>query len=108
GDIGFVARGALPAKLERTYDTPDDWAVYTNKAALARAFVVGQAEVLDPTKIPGRVAARGFDPRKVVLLERPPPAEFAHLTGDGPPGSATISRYRNLSVDIEAGMDRPG
>jgi hypothetical protein len=106
-DLAFIARGALPDKLERVYDS--DVAVYVNHAALPRAFTVAGAEVLTPTAMLERLGERTFDPRQAVLLEQPPPAAFGMTTGDGlPPGTATITRYRNLSVELTAQMARPG
>jgi hypothetical protein len=108
-DLAFVARGQLPTKLQPTYEGEEG--LYTNKAALPRAFLVGAAEVLTATAIPARIAERDFDPRRAVLLEQAPPPGFEGPTGDAPatsPGAATIVRYRNESVDIEARMDRPG
>jgi hypothetical protein len=98
---------SVPAKLEPLYTT--GVGVYRNRAALPRAFVAGGAEVLAAEAIPARVAAPGFDPRRAVLLEQAPPAGFPATPGDpAPPGTATITRYRNLSVDVAAQMDRPG
>ncbi len=96
-----------PARLEPIYT--GDVAVYRNRDALPRAFVVGGAEVLAAEAIPPRLAAPGFDPRRAVLLEQAPPADFPTTPGDPtPPGTATITGYRNLSVDLTAQMDRPG
>jgi hypothetical protein len=59
--------------------------------------------------IPARIAEPGFDPRRAVLLEQAPPPGVPATPSDGPaPGTATITRYRNLSVDLTAQMDRPG
>jgi Bacterial membrane protein YfhO len=85
--------------------------LYANKAALPRAFVVGAAEVLTASAIPARIAERDFDPRRAVLIERAPPPGFAGPTADAAstsPGAATVVRYRNESVNVEARMDRPG
>jgi hypothetical protein len=98
---------SVPAKLEPLYTT--GVGVYRNRAALPRAFVADGAEVLAAEAIPARVAAPGFDPRRAVLLEQAPPAGFPATPGDPtPPGTATITRYRNLSVEVAARMDRPG
>ncbi|HMA33390.1 MAG TPA: YfhO family protein [Chloroflexia bacterium] len=106
-DLGFVAKGMLPSSLAPIYN--DRVVVYSNTAALPRAFVVGGAEVLPAATIPARIAQPGFDPRRAVLLEQPPPAGFATPPADlTPPGQATITQYRNLSVDLTAQMDRPG
>ncbi len=106
-DLGFVAIGTIPSKLEKSYDR--QVAVYTNKAAMPRAFVVGSSEVLTAASIPGRIAERNFDPRKAVLLEETPPLAFAKLpTGEGPPGTAQITSYMNNSVSITTNMSRPG
>jgi hypothetical protein len=59
--------------------------------------------------MPARIAASGFDPRRAVLLEQPPPPGLPATPGDGvAPSTATITRYRNLSVDLTAQMARPG
>lgn len=100
---------APPASWARVYTATRDVTVYRNQAALPRAFVVGGAEVLGAEAIPARLAAPGFDPRRAVLLEEAPPVGFPTTPGDStPPGTATITRYRNLSVDLTAQMDRPG
>jgi hypothetical protein len=107
GDLAFGARGELAGKLRRNYE--EDVALYTNIQALPRAFVVGHVEVLPATAIPGRIAERGFDPRQLLLLEETPPAGFPDSVADTTlPGTAEITSYHNLSVDISAQMDRPG
>lgn len=107
GDLAFGARGELAGKLRRNYE--EDVALYTNIQALPRAFVVGHAEVMTASDIPARIAEKGFDPRQVVLLEETPPAGFPDSGGDTtPPGTAEITSYRNLSVDITARMEKPG
>jgi hypothetical protein len=83
--------------------------IYRNPGALPRAFVVGGAEVMSAAAIPARIAEPGFDPRRAVLLEQAPPPGVPATPSDGTaPGTATITRYRNLSVDLTAQMDRPG
>jgi hypothetical protein len=115
-DLGFIAEGAIPAKLQLAF--VGDTYVYTNTAALPRVFTVAAAEVLPATEIPARIAAPDFEPRRAVLLEQPPPAAFAGPALPGkppaapapptPPGTATITHYRNLSVDVQAEMKQPG
>jgi hypothetical protein len=100
-------KGPLPATLLPGFN--GEVRVYTNTAALPRVFVVSSAEVVPPDTIPTRIAAPGFDPRQAVLLEQPPPAGFAAVPPSAaPPGTAVITRYRNLSVDLTAQLDRPG
>ena len=83
--------------------------IYRNPGALPRAFVAGGAVVMPAAAMPARIAAPDFDPRRAVLLEQAPPPGVATTPGDGiAPGTATITRYRNLSVDLTAQMDRPG
>lgn len=107
GDLAFGARGELAGKLRRNYE--EDVALYTNVQALSRAFVVGHAEMMLAAAIPARIAEKGFDPRQVLLLEEPPPTGFPNSVADSTlPGTAEITSYRNLGVDINAHMDRPG
>jgi hypothetical protein len=104
-DLGFVARGRTPAHLEPIYQA--DLTLYRKTDGLPRAFTVARAEVAPAAEIPGRVAAPGFDPAAGILIERPAPAGFAD-TGAGAPGTATVTRYRNLSVEVDAQMTRAG
>ncbi len=111
-DLAFIAEGDLPPKLQAGYVS--DAHIYTNTAALPRAFVVGPAAVLPAETIPARIAQPDFDPRRAVLLEQPPPAGFPTSTNSPPGvlrqdvGTATITRYRNLSVDVTVQMAQPG
>ena len=102
-----LSEDKIADKLEPVYE--EEMAVYLNGAALPRAFVVARAEVMPAEEMPARIAERGFDPRLAVLLEQEPPPEFTSMNDDtSPPGSATITRYRNLSVEVEVTMQRPG
>ncbi len=99
--------GALPPTLAPLYS--GGVTVYSNTAALPRAFIVGGAHVLPAAGIPAALDASGFDPRRTVLLEAPPPPALAGLpAAAAPPGTAGITRYRNLEVDVAVTMDRPG
>src|SRR5205085_2603288 len=83
--------------------------VYTNTTALPRVFVVGAAQVVTATDIPARIARKDFDPRIAVLIEQESPAGFDTKVADRTsPGSAIITSYHNLSVDISADMNRSG
>jgi hypothetical protein len=114
-DLAFIAEGQLPDKLQMGFT--GEVQIYTNTAALPRVFTVAAPEVLPATEILARSAAPDFNPRRAVLLEQPPPA-FAGQATPGKteavlappkaPGSATITRYRNLSVDVQAEMQQPG
>ena len=110
-DLAFIAAGSVPDKLVAGF--VGDTHVYTNTAALPRAFVVTNAAVLPAETIPARIAEPGFDPWRAVLLEQPPPPGFPLATGsanDPAPaaGTATILHYRNLSVDVTAQLAQPG
>ncbi len=97
-----------PAKLD-PLTSGGGVTVYRNRDALPRAFVVGGTEVLASAMIPARLAAPGFDPHQTVLLEQAPPAGFPAPPSDPtPPGTATITGYHNLRVDLTAQMTRPG
>ncbi len=95
-----------PPKLEQIY--AGGVYVYVNKVALPRAFTVGRAEMAPADRILARMSKPGFDPRKVVLIEQVQPTGIDFRNDDSSPGSAIISSYRNLSVDIEARMERAG
>jgi membrane protein YfhO len=98
------SRAPLPAPIYS-----QEMTIYRNPDALPRAFVVAGTEVMPAAAMPARIAAPDFDPRRAVLLEQAPPPGVPTGPGDGTvPGTATITRYRNLSVDITARMDRPG
>jgi hypothetical protein len=129
--VAFIAKGMLPAQLKLAYE--GDVTVYTDTAALPRAFVVASAQVVSTTRVLACMAQPDFDPRRTVLIEQDPPSGFNSPHGgcastgnqqaengpsgnsssdvssdSGPAGSAAITSYRNLSVDITADMVRPG
>jgi hypothetical protein len=129
--MAFIAKGLLPNQMKLAYQ--EDVSVYTDTAALPRAFVVGSAQVVSTTSVLTCMAQPKFDPRSTVLIEQDPPIGFDSTrggcasTGNGqaengpsgnnssggynansPVGSAAITSYRNLSVDITANMARPG
>jgi hypothetical protein len=126
--VAFIARGVVPAQLEPAYN--GDGMVYTNTAALPRAFVVGSAQVMSATSVLACMSSPSFNPASSVLIEQEPPpgsgsapwnrsapgncvssgtgqSGTSHDEG-GPAGTATITSYRNLSVDVTADMARPG
>jgi hypothetical protein len=106
----IVARAPLTATTGLTAPIyTGEMTIYRNLNALPRAFVIGGAEVMPAAAMPARIAAPDFDPRRAVLLEQAPPPGVPATPGDGTaPGTATTTRYRNLSVDLTAQMDRPG
>jgi hypothetical protein len=105
--MAFIAEAALPPSLKLAYR--GEVSVYTDTAALPRAFVVGFAQVVSTTSVLARMARKSFDPSSALLIEQAPPPGFDTQPGDAAPaGSATITGYHNLSVDATANMARPG
>lgn len=97
----------LPSSLQRIYE--EGPGLYANRSALPRAFVVERAMVAQAATVPRLISEEGFEPTEVVLIEEQPPEGFAAtFTRGAPVGVAEITRYRNLSVDLDVRMDRPG
>lgn len=71
---GFDASG-----LEEVYAGPPT--IYRNRNALARAFLVGETEVLDGDAAAARLVAPTFEPRRTALLAEPLPAADAPQPG---------------------------
>jgi hypothetical protein len=83
--------------------------VYENRDVLPRAFVVYEAAVVGgPAAAAAAIAARGFDPGRVVVLEQAPvPAPVA--APDAPARRpATVRAHERERVVLEATTDRPG
>lgn len=102
-----------PEWLERRYrrESPAGArpAVYRNPHALPRVFRVGAAlpEPASDARALARLADPRFEPRRLVLLDAPPPALRAR--GAPPPaeGEARIVDYRPEHVGIETEGERP-
>jgi hypothetical protein len=80
-------------------------AIYENRAALPRAFVVDEAKIVRPDEWGLlHLLDPGFDPRRRVILERPAPAPeglAAASPSDGPK-TATVERYESDRVVVHA------
>lgn len=86
-----------PAKFERVY-ADDLIAVYRNRQALPRAWVVPFAEIVPSHEAAFAAVHRpGFDPRRTVILEE-------GRAEPGGPGTATIVAASNsaLTIDVQA------
>ncbi len=84
GDLAFIGR------TDKAY-------VYENPRALPRVMVVGDWEIADFD----RIYATGWpavDPRKTVLLSRPPEHLVSHTARR--PGTARIVRYANTEIEV--------
>jgi hypothetical protein len=74
----------------------DQVTIYENLAALPRAFVVRDVEVeSDPDAAIARVLGPGFDPRRTVVLDAPPPAGAM----SNPEGAGETVEIAEVSAD---------
>jgi hypothetical protein len=85
-------------------------AVYENRDALPRAFVVYDARVVGgAAAAAAAIAARDFDPGATVVLEQAPaPAPVAPPAGAPARRAATVRAHERERVVLEAETDRPG
>ncbi|GIW07581.1 MAG: hypothetical protein KatS3mg060_2386 [Dehalococcoidia bacterium] len=90
-----------PAKFERVF-ADDVMAVYRNRTALPRAWVVPAAEIAGSHEAAFRAVHRpGFDPRRTVILEEGPAEQ-------GGAGTATIVAAANDALTVEASAPAGG
>ncbi len=86
--------------LEHAYRGPDGH-VYENTEALPRVVIPRRVETgLDPEAVVSRMAAHGFDPRELLLLE--------DGVAEAASGRAEIVDYRPERIEIDVELDRPG
>ena len=103
----IVAANSFAPQVPLDVAFKDEVTIYENKSALPRAFLVAQAQVLNPETILKRLAEPGFEPSAAVLLEEEPPAgEKGEAQQDL--GSVRVSSYHRNSVVLEAEMSAPG
>ncbi len=88
------------AERFRSAGTIDGLEVYENLKAFPRAFLVGDAEVVEESAaLFERMADENYDPAKVVLLEKPLPRAMKPVEGSDP-GAATVLLRSSNRVDI--------
>ncbi|MCX7886412.1 MAG: YfhO family protein [Verrucomicrobiae bacterium] len=104
--LWVLSEEGLPAdRFERVAEA-DGYTLYRNRTCLPRAWWVPRAEVItDRSRLLQRMLAEDFDPKKVVLLEEPPP--FAGASNDGG-ASVKITRYTPLQVEVRVRSDDDG
>ena len=87
-----------PARFARVADEPSGLAVFENRAALPRAFVVPRLERADEASAAARLRDPGFDPRQVALVEEgvaPGPGQGAVEALERPSPSVVEVRLRD-------------
>lgn len=86
----YLPTGRPPNRAELRVVHAGHARVYRFTEHLPRAFVVGEFEVVpDPERLLARLADPGFEPRRTVLLEDPPPV--GRLFGSGDESSVSLS-----------------
>lgn len=113
--LRFIATGVPAEEIDKALKPGDltqiartqDAYIYENPRALPRVMVVGEARQADFDAIlTSGQWPEGFDPRRTVLLDRPPPPASAQ-PGPAQPGAVAIRDYGtttiNLAVDAPSG-----
>jgi hypothetical protein len=108
--VRFIATGVPIERIDSSIKTSDlnfiartrDAYVYENPRALPRVLLASGWHKADFNELIASGGWPDIDPRRVVLLERPPPAFAPGALG----GTASIARYRNTEVIVET--DAPG
>lgn len=88
-----------------------DASVFRMKRVTPRALLVYAHEVIgEPAGMLARLAAEGFDPSRVLLLEEDPPASFgaSSQAGAAAPENVRVASYAPDEVLVEASLPRPG
>jgi hypothetical protein len=79
--------------------------ILENRSVLPKAWLVPTVAVIQDTRQALAVMqSPGFDPRKVALVESPPPLAMADPNNppSGNPGSATVTAYEGEHITVEA------
>jgi hypothetical protein len=117
--VRFIASGVPVEQIDASLHAGDlkfiahteDAYVYENPSALPRVMVVPDYKIADFNDVI-RDGWPNIDPRRTVLLERPPPALARSAPAPAQrsegPGSVRILRYANTEVDIEANAPNGG
>jgi hypothetical protein len=98
-------KGMLGGKYLPVYQSPDGREiVLENRAVLPKAWLVPSALVLtDVQKTLAILQNPGFDPRRVALVESPPPIPLASPDAAvAGPGQANVTRYEGERIDVTA------
>ena len=87
------------------YRTPDGKeVVLENLQVLPKGWLVPSVVVMEDTRqIPGIIGNPAFNPRRMALVESPPPIPMAPV--DGPavnPGTASVATYEGVKVTVQA------
>jgi hypothetical protein len=87
------------------YRTPDGKeTVLENRQVLPKGWLVPSVVVTDDVKqIPGILGNPAFNPRRMAVVESPPPLPLAPVEGPAVnPGNATVATYENITVTVQA------
>jgi hypothetical protein len=97
-------RETMGHKFRLVYASPDGKeVVLENQSVLPKAWLVPAVEVLaEPQQQLMVLRNPAFDPRRVALVESPPPLPLGVAGGALPPGEVTISRYSGERIDLVA------
>lgn len=101
-----TSQKTFPTAEYRILTEIDDWRVYEDLLVLPRTFIVHQYQTFAAKEqFTQAFFDTGFDPGKIILLEKNPPIDPAPATG---PESAEITRYSPNSLEISVLATSPG
>lgn len=103
----FPAALSEPHEATDNYDylgTFDEIAVYRNRRAFARAYLVGRLmSVPDTESLFDTLCAPGFDPSQCALTESPPPGPLPSTQGNDLGTARVIRRtFTHVAIDVDA------
>ena len=110
GDQYEQEKGMYGAKYRVAFQSPDrSEVVLENLTVLPKGWLVPAAAVIgDPQQTLALLQSPGFDPRRVALVESPPPIPLADPRASvaGAPGTVSVTRYEGEHIDLTAETPR--
>lgn len=102
-------KGALGDKFVPVFRSPDGRElVLENRSVLPKAWLVPAVQVVtDPAQAVARLGSPGFDPRRLALVETPPPVALPGAAALAGAGSARITDYGSERIVAEATTAQP-
>ena len=97
-------KGQIGNRFVPVFKSPDGKeVVLENRQLLPKGWLVPAVVVMpDPRQIPGMLGNPAFDPRRMALVESPPPIPLASA-GEvaSNPGAVTVSAYESAHVNVQ-------
>ncbi|HEY6008973.1 MAG TPA: YfhO family protein, partial [Geobacteraceae bacterium] len=101
-------RRELGAKFATAFQAPDgSETVLENRSVLPKGWLVPTVQVVsDPLLALRALQSPAFDPRRLALVESPPPLPLPSEAVEAPSGTVTVNRYEGNIISLTASAPR--